>query len=651
MESVKDEKRDMPLNGEHVLVCLSSAPSNARIIRTAADMAKAYGARFTALFVETQNLEKASPENKSRLQANMELATELGAEIETVFGDDIAYQIARFSEEAGITKLVIGRSTFTKNRLLRKSNLVESLLAYAPEVEIHIIPDRSADIRYVPKRSHGGWREILENFAISFAILGGATAICYLFQWLGFADANMIMVYILGVLVTSVATLSIAFSMISSLAGVLLFNFLFIAPKFSLAANGTGYPMTFLIMFLTAFLSGLLAQRYKQQANVSHKIARRLRLLFDTNKLLFAQTDRDKIISLTAEQLIKLFKSDVLIFDGDMNAAYFPENPSATAIYDVDLEKKRAEMAMSGVTSKYEDDEAKFFYLPLRVNDKLYGAVGIDGAGLSAFDRDTFSSVALECALALDNEYNRREKEQATIVASNEQLRANILRSISHDLRTPLTSISGNAANLLENGEKFDAETRKQLLSDILSDSDWLINLTENLLASTRMEDGKLGLRLADELIDDIVDTAVGYCKKRANGHFITLKSCDKLMFVSVDAKLIVQVIVNLIDNAVKYTPEGSHITVSIEDALENVRVSVMDDGGGISEEDKPHIFDKFFSGASKLSDSRRSLGLGLYLCKAIIEAHGGEIRLKDNAPHGSIFEFELKKKEITINE
>lgn len=639
--------------GEHVLVCLSSAPSNARIIRTAAQMAKAYCAKFTALFVQTAAFEKASSEDKSRLAANIELARELGAEVETVFGDDIAYHIARFSEAAGVTKLVIGRSTFTKKRVFGRSNLVESLLAYAPEVEIHIIPDRSADIGYSPRKSKPDRLDILKNSAISVLILGVATAICYLFQWLGFADANMIMVYIIGVLVTSVATSSIIFGVLSSLGGVLLFNFLFTVPKFSLAAYGTGYPVTFLMMFTTGALSGMLAQRYRRQASQSHRIAHRLKLLSDTNKQLLAGTDRDSILALTAQQLIKLFKADVLVFDEDMNCKLFPAELSKSAVYDAEIERKTAEFAIYGKTSDGDGkpEGSAFFFTPMRVADRVYGAIGIDDEGLSSFDRDTLASVVLECALALDNERNRREKQQASLLASNEQLRANILRSVSHDLRTPLTSISGNAANLLENGDKFDDETRRQLLKDILKDSDWLISLTENLLASTRMEDGELKLRLTDELIDDIADAAVSYCSKRTEGRSLTLSSDCGMIFVSVDAKLIVQVIVNLIDNAVKYTPPGSHIDVNIEDAGKNVRVCVSDDGNGVPPEDKPHVFEKFFSGAGKPSDSRRSLGLGLYLCKAIIEAHGGTISLEDNVPHGCKFAFELAKKEIKINE
>ncbi len=452
---------------------------------------------------------------------------------------------------------------------------------------------------------------------------------------------------------TSVATSSIAFSLLSSLAGVLLFNFLFTVPRFSLTAYGTGYPVTFLIMFITAGVSGLLAQRYRSQASGSHKTAHRLKLLLDTNKLLLSETDGDKILTLAAGQLKKLFKADVIIFDADMNVKYFPADTTKPAVYDLETERKSAEFVINGSQAPAEKAEAKpkFFYLPLRVEDKCFGAIGIPDDALGAFDRDTFMSVALECALALANEQNRREKEKVAIVASNEQLRANILRSISHDLRTPLTSISGGAANLLENGDKLDEETRKSLLRDIVKESERLSELVENVLASTRMEDGEFKLRLSDELIGDIADAAVNYCSKRTEGRSLSLVSDEGMCFVSADAKLIVQVIVNLIDNAIKYTPAGSHIEVRVEDVGNNVRVSVADDGYGVAEEDKPHIFEKFFRGTNGISDSRRSLGLGLYLCKAIIEAHGGAIRLEDNVPHGAKFVFELAKKEIKINE
>lgn len=648
MEEVTQNLKD-----EHVLVCLSSAPSNARIIRTAADMAKAYGARFTALFVETADFGKSTPQNKSRLAANIKLAEELGAEVETVFGDDIAYQIARFSEAAGITKLVLGRSTFSKKRPSGQANLVESLLVYAPEVEIHIIPDKAADVRYTPKPIGSRWLEMLKNAAVTLALLGGATAISFLFQWRGFSDTNMIMLYTLAVLLTSFATSGMVYSLISSIIGVVLFNCLFADARFSLDAFGTGYPLTFIFMFLTAFISGTLAQRYKRQASRSNRITRRLKLLFDTNKLLLSETDRDKILTRTAEQLIKLFEANVLIFDEDLNALYFPADMTQHAVYDEEIERRTAEFVINNYSDADADPPAgaRFAYLPLRINDRIYGAVGIDAAGLSAFEHDTFMSVLLECAIALDNERNRREKEQVAVVASNEQLRANILRSISHDLRTPLTSISGNAANLLENGDKFDSDTRKRLLADILKDSEWLISLTENLLASTRMEDGRLQLRLSDELISDIVDAAVNYCAKRAGGHTISVLLDDGMMFVSVDVKLIVQVLVNLIDNSIKYTPDGSLIEIRAVDAGDKVLVSVADDGDGIAEQDKPHIFEKFYSGGGTPPDSRRSMGLGLYLCKAVIEAHGGEIWLEDNVPHGAVISFTLAKKEIKINE
>ena len=216
------------------------------------------------------------------------------------------------------------------------------------------------------------------------------------------------------------------------------------------------------------------------------------------------------------------------------------------------------------------------------------------------------------------------------------------LRSISHDLRTPLTTIAGNASSLLSNGKSFDEQTRYQIYQDIYNDSVWLNNLVENLLYATRIEEGRMVLNTSTELLADVIDDAVRHVKQHSGKHSIFVESDDEYILVTADARLIVQVIINIVDNAVRYTPPGSHITIRSCRENNMAVVYIEDNGNGISDEDKEHVFDKFYSGTNRIADNRRSIGLGLYLCKAIIEAHGGTITVRDNNPAGAVFVFTL---------
>ena len=307
--------------------------------------------------------------------------------------------------------------------------------------------------------------------------------------------------------------------------------------------------------------------------------------------------------------------------------------------------------AAGATTDRMQD--AEYLYLALRVSQRVYGVVGIlaKHKPLDASEQSILLSILGECALALENEKNTREKEAAAILAENERLRANLLRTISHDLRTPLTTISGNADNLLSCGNELDSETRHRLYQDIYDDAQWLTDLVENLLSATRIEESHLGLNTSAELLYDILDSAMQHCKRKVAGRCIEFLPPEDLLLVRVDPGLVTQVIVNLLDNALKYTPHGSCIKLSAtaEDAF--VRVSVADDGPGIPDEEKPLVFEKFFCCSGSGTEHRRQLGLGLYLCRAIVEAHGGTIGVKDNLPHGAIFHFTLPREEIPHNE
>ena len=661
-ESARIRNKSDYYTDEHILVCLSSSPSNAKIIRTAARMANAFRGAFTALFVETSQFSAMTEEDRQRLRSNIYLAQQLGATIETVYGDDVPLQIAEFAKLSGVSKIVIGRSTVTGKRLFGRPSLTEQLIANAPNMDVHIIPDQS------PNRTppvHNQKNHIIfsaSDILKSIFILSAASCLGYLFQQLGFDEANIITVYVLAVLVTSIVTVNRVYSLITSIVSVLVFNFLFTDPKFTLMAYDRGYPVTFVVMFISAFLTGTLTTRMKTIASQSARAAFRTKILFDTSQILQQATDRDAILTSTAHQLTKLLNRDIVIYPAEKNALAAPMTFSAgeedtASEYLTRNESAAAEWVFknnrhAGATTQTLSN-AKCLYLAIRVNDSVYGVVGI-AAGkqpLDASENNILLSILGECALAMENEKNAHEKEEAAILAKNEQLRANLLRTISHDLRTPLTSISGNASNLLSNSSSFDENTKRTLYQDIYDDSMWLINLVENLLSVTRLEEGRLNLRISAELADEVVTEALRHVNRLSVEHHITVNHQDDLLLAKMDAKLIVQVIINLVDNAIKYTPQGSEIQISTFREENWAVISVADNGSGIPDENKKQIFDMFYTGSNRVVDSRRSLGLGLSLCKSIINAHGGSISVSDNVPHGTVFTFTLPAEEVQLHE
>lgn len=650
---------------EHILVCLSSSPSNGKIIRTAARMAKAFRGAFTALFVETPDFSSMDEENRKRLRINMRLAEQLGAKIETVYGEDVPFQIAEFARLSGVSKIVIGRSSGARRHLFSKLTLTEKLIADASNLDVHIIPDAvSGTSAYRAKKLRRKNSIIFSGLDIikCIGILIVSSLIGTIFQNLGFAEANIITVYVLGVLVTAVITKHQIYSLISSIVSVLVFNFLFTEPKFTLHAYDQGYPFTFIIMFLAAFLTGSLATRLKNHARQSVQAAYRTKVLFDTNQLLQQSGSQGDIISSTANQLIKLLGKDVVFYLAENESLGQPHIFPATEealdkCYTSENERAVAQWVLknnkhAGATTETLSN-AKCLYLAVRVNSNVYGVVGIviNSQPLDSFEKSILLSILGECALALENKKNAREKQEAAVLAKNEQLRANLLRAISHDLRTPLTSISGNASNLISNGDSFDPDTKKQLYMDIYDDSMWLINLVENILAVTRIEEGRLNFTMSEDLIDDAVAEALHHVSRKSVEHHITVESKKEFLLAKMDVKLIVQVIINIVDNAIKYTSKGSHIVIRTEQQGENAVVSIADDGEGIPDEAKEKVFDMFYSGANQIADSRRSLGLGLSLCKSIINAHGGKITVSDNIPKGTVFTFTLPIREVQIHE
>ena len=659
------QNKGSELPKEHILVCLSSSPSNERIVRMAGKMAQAFSGSLTALYVQTPGDADMNAEDTARLQANMRLAQQLGAEIITTHGEDVATQIAEYARLSDVTKIVIGRSGVQRRHFWSEPTLTERLITLTPEVDIHIIPDAEVYKSHRKKRL-SAVRPALptaRELFLTAAILAAATIIGWLFLRLGFADANIIMVYLLGVLLTSAFTSGYICGVLSAFLSVILFNYFLTEPRLSLAAYGGKYPITFAVMFTAALLTGTLAAKLKAHAQLSARDAYRTKLLFDMNRQLQKAETPDEVYQMTATQIQKLMQRDILIYPAQSGVLskgiiYPADGSRPYSVPDTDREpdvirwvwqnRKRA-----GATTQ-NFPKAKRLYLAIRTGQQIYGVVGIPMEKQTQPDAFTYSvlfSILGECALALESLHNAAEKEKAAVLAKNEQLRANLLRSISHDLRTPLTSISGNADTLLHSYAVLDEQTRKQIFTDIYDDAQWLTGLVENLLSITKIADGSVKLRLSDQVVDDIVSEALRHIDRRSAEHHITVDCGEEPLLVRVDAGLIVQVLINLVNNAVKYTPAGSNIRITAIQRGNAAEICVSDNGPGIPDELKARVFEMFFTGDNPIGDSRRSLGLGLTLCQAIIHAHNGEMTLKDNSPHGCIFSFTVPLSEVNLNE
>lgn len=644
---------------EKILICISGAPSNARVIRTGAKIARAFNGSLCALFVQPSDFEQSDAESKQRLAENIKLARQFGAQVTTLYGEDAATQIAEYARVSGATKIVLGKSP-DKRGLFPSKNLIDRLNELAPDVDVFVIPDNGTAAAKMPRHSFSDEHFSAEDLLKTLAILGLCTLIGFAFTYLGFSTANVIVVYILGVLCIAMITRGRSYSLLTSILSVLIFNFFFTAPYFSLSADPS-HIATFVIMFAAAFFISSLTTRIKKQTVLTARRAYRTEILLETSQKLQKAESEEDILAATAAQLVSLLEKDIVIYpvaNAELTEPLlFPvyEGRELTG-YLKASERRVAEWVLKNnrqagrSTSNYSD--AAGLYMAIRGTDSVLAVVcvALDGAqGPESFEKTLTVTILDECGMILEKESYLREKREMEERARTEELRTNLLRSISHDLRTPLTGISGNAALLME--QDLSELTQQRIFSDIYDDSQWLINLVENLLSITRIEaDGRLA-DMQPELVSDVIREALAHIDRNAEKRHVSVENSDEYLMAYMDARLITQVLINLVNNAVKYTPEGSAITVIAEDIGERVQIKVADDGEGIPDESKAKIFDMFYTGSKACGDSRRGLGLGLALCKSIVLAHGGEISVDDNTPHGAVFSFSLPKVEVKENE
>ena len=652
-------KEDNKKTDEHILVCLSAAPSNQKIIDTAAKMANALQTRFTALYVQTGT--KAEAADKEKLEEHIRYAEKLGAEIVMTHGENIPVQIAEYARLSNVTEIVIGQSNARRNHFFSQSTLTEKLIELIPDIDIHIIPDAVKAGNY-QKRPFTWYVEkpSEKDYFLTAFIFVLCTLIGLLFQKLNFRDTNIVTIYILGVLLTSIVTDGYLCSVAGSFLSVFLFCFFLTEPRMSFQTYAVGYPVTFFIMLISSVLTGALAAKLKTHAKLSAQLAFRTQVLFDTDRLLQKAKGETEILDVACTQLLRLLNRNITAYavkDGALSEGkLFSGEKEDTEDFLTPEEQQIArwvcENRQRAGASTHHFPNAKCLYLAIRSGNSVYGVIGIplQKETLDSFEYSILLSVINECALAMENAQNAVEKEKIAVLAKNEQLRADLLRAISHDLRTPLCSISGNADMLLSNSDRLDEATKHQIYTDIYDDSEWLIGVVENLLSITRLNDGRLKFKFTDQLLDEVIAEALRHISRKHDDYKI-VTDCEELVLARMDVRLIMQVLINLVDNAIKYTPPGSVILIRGRKTDRGAQISVEDNGPGIPEEMKPHVFEMFYTGKKAIADSHRSMGLGLALCRSIVEAHNGTLMLTEHEPHGCNFTFTLPLSEVTLHE
>lgn len=670
--------------GEDVLVLVTGDAAAPRVIRTAVNLAEAFGGSCTALVVESGGEGRAGssaddgrePDGDavSRERA-VALAEELGARVVVLTGDDPVQPLALYAATAGIRRIVVPALS-GRARLLGRGDVAWRLMRAAPEAVVTAVPAVDAPSVLERLHAHTGFRPTAADAARALAAVALATAIGAV-AWAASPTTSVIlMVYLLVSLLLATRADGFLYAVLAALGSVVAYNFFFTAPRFTFHAYGLSAPVIFAFLLAGTLAASSLAIRLKRQAAAAARRSYRTEVLLESSRKLQAAPTLGACLETAAAQVVKILDRPVVIYRADAAA---PGGLLPPQVFDVpgtgggDAEAAAltapgeaavaAWVAANGEPAGATTDtlrETRCLYLPIRTKERVFGVAGLvmgrDGEDFGSFERNLLVALLDECGQQAQSLALAAERRNLSVKAEKEALRSNLLRAISHDLRTPLTSISGDADMLLASEGALDAEQRRQLVSDIYEDANWLIDLVENLLSVTRLDDGDVEVSRTPELVSDVLGDALRHVSRAAAEHRIAVSLDDDLLMASMDARLIVQVVVNLLNNAVAYTPAGSSITVTAARqrsvAGDRVTIAVADDGPGIPEAEKARVFDLFYHGGrvggaadggqGEGGDARRGMGLGLALCRSILRAHGSDIVLRDAYPHGCVFSFSL---------
>ncbi len=497
--------------------------------------------------------------------------------------------------------------------------------------------------------------KFLIDLVIVISLITLATIISFFLRQLNIAESNIIMTYLLSVLLVSYLIEGYTSSFLAAILGVLTFNYFFTEPYYSLTAYRADYPVTFVFMFAAATITSTLTIKVRHEAKISSQREKRAYLLYHVSQRLLYGTKESSIGSVIGEDVSEIMNIKTVIAysneDGTISEYKgYEKGKSLNHYWELSSHQKAtmvevARKQVNKMTEKQFYDDVNMLYVPVVGQSGTYGVIGFglyDGETLSEEKRELCVIIASLMTMAIERERLNEEKRKVAIQIESEQLRGNLLRAISHDLRTPLTGILGATGTLIESGNVLKEEQKEVLLNNVYDETKWLIHTVENILSLTQLEEGKVKLKIKQEFMEEIMAEVISRTAKQMTDYQVELSVPKELIMVDMDGQLIEHVLINLLDNASKYTPKGSvvKLIVNYEDTF--VKVQVKDNGPGIPKKSMEKLFNRFFTSGETSDHGRRGIGLGLEICKAIVEAHNGSICAYNNESGGATFEFKI---------
>ena len=631
--------------GERILACIGPDPISPTVVRTAKRMADLMDAPWMAVTVERPGTVLDNVQ-RQRLDDAMALAQSLGAETQTLTGPDLPAELLRFAKFENVTQIVIGRSRAGFFSELLRRSLPHELVRRTQDIAIHLVT-RESEARAEPGKRRWRWLApqplhfIYATFAVAVA-LGAGEVLTSLTP-----IPNLSMIFMLAVLFTAI-NFGIWPAIYASLLSFAAYNFFFIPPLYTFTVAEPYELLALVIFLLIAVVSSAMAGRVRDQARVAANRVRAMRRLYEFTRRMSGLATQDALAEGAASEIHASLGRPVvmLLAQGDdlvLTAAWPPEDElDAAAMTAARWAYNHAEPAGADTGTL---PTVPWYFVPLRIGDKIMGVIGAgkhDAAGaLDSEARALLDTLSEQTAAALDRAALAREMVSARTATETERVRNTLLASISHDFRTPLSSILGSATSLIDYGDKLDDAARKDLLGGIKQEAEGLDEMVRNLLAITRIDAGALELRRDWIDLREIVERVVGAARRRGAAQALTVDLPADLPLVRADATLVEQAIGNVVANAIVHTPDATRVAIDGAARADTVTLRISDSGPGIAPAALAHIFDKFVIGDDRPivhGDGHQSTGLGLAIAKGIMEAHGGSIAAESPPGGGARF-------------